>query len=1857
MTTQPPEREDGDGTPVRILVLEDDDSHAELIRRSFSRAGGTWSLVFAKSLKRAREALDRESPGVILADWVLPDGRGIDILPRKNGMVTTPLVIMTSHGDEKLAVEMLKSGAIDYIVKSETTFNDLPRIAERALREWDAIWQRKRAEEALLKSEGRFRRLYESIRDAVASVDLSGAITEFNRSFQEMTGYTDEELLGMNFRSLTPEKWHAAEDRIIREEVIPLGFSGIYEKEYERKDGTVFPVELRAFLIRDADGQPAGMWAIIRDITERKRAEQDIIEREEKYRNLFAAENDAIVLIDRETGAILDVNDATCRLYGFSRDELLRMKYTDVSAERGLTERSVRDEETSIRMRRHRKKDGTIFPVEISVSYFTLRGRRIILGAVRDVTERQRMEDQLVSAQKKADHLLDIADVIILAMDTGGVITLINRKGCEILGYPRDEILGKVWVDEFLPERIRPAMQVLFGQVMGQDPAAAVQENPVLTRSGEERLIRWSNTIIRDDSGRITGTLSSGEDITDRKRAEAALRESEESYRGLFNSIRQGIFIHDGDARIIDVNDGAIAMFGYSREEFLGKIPEFLRAPGKQDFGPVMEKIRLALSGVPQQFELMAQRKNGDVFPNDIRLYKGRYLGSDVLIAIVTDITARKHAETELYKREIQLTTAMTLARIVNWEFDVASGLFTFDDRFYELYGTTAEQEGGHTMPAEVYTREFVHPDDRESVAEEIRKALATTDPGYIGQMEHQIIRRDGVVRTITARYSVIMGPEGRVVGTYGANQDITDRKEAEDELRRKHDELNAAYEQLAGAEEELRNNYDQLAKSQQEARESAEKYRNLFGNMLEGFAYCRMLYDSAGNPEDFIYLNVNQAFNRIVGTGTVVNRKATDVFPGIREAYPHIFEIYGRVARTGVQDTFELDFKPIGKWLRISVHSPEREYFVAVFEDITRHKYDEDTLRLSNQMLQISHQNLSVGPLLEKFVSIIQAYTGCDSVGIRLLDTGGNIPYLAFSGFSKEFYESESPLSINSDQCMCINVIKGTTDPALPFYTSGGSFYMNGTTRFLSTVSEEEKGRTRNVCNQVGYESVALIPIREQDRIMGLVHLADHRDDMVPLGLVRVLEKTAAAIGEAIARVKVEQELGFRNAMLAAQQEVTLDGILIVGENGKILSANRRFFEMWGIPPGLAGSGADAPVLEHNLALVADREEFLAKVNYLYDHRESTSRDEILLRDGRIFDRYSTAVTGSDGKYFGRVWYFRDVTEKRAAENAVKESEQKYRSLVENVLDVVYRTDRGGNVIFASKSALSLLGYTDLSEIINRPIESFWLDPSQRFSMMERMTRDGFVRDYEVVILGAGGRRIPVSVSSSYYRDSTGGIAGVEGVIRDITERKRFEHDLEEKQKQLSDAMDLAKLVNWEFNPETGEYTFNDRFYSLYGTTAAREGGYVMPADIYVREFVHPADAALVTDTIRRALRKGARGDAFGIEHRIIRRDGGIRFVMVRAAEEREVSGKGLRAYGSIQDITEQKAAEQTILEKETKFQSIFNNSSDMQFLAEITASGMPGHILDVNDSAIRVLGFTREELLSKEMLDVNVPAMKEHAPEIMVEVLSKGHATFESVYLRKDGTTLPVEVGIHSVRIDNRLVGISSSRDISERKRQEQALRLANQKLQLMNIVAWHDIQNKVTGLRGYVELSKDLVADSEVKSFIEKEEEVLKVIHQQIQYTKEYQEMGLKPPRWIRLPSVLNRLAATGNRQSIITIDLDELELFCDPVIEKAFAHLITYSLSQDLPATAIRISCRAEDGQLLILYEDNGPGIPDDKKSQIFIRDVGKSASFDLFFVHDILQLADMKIRETGQPGKGARFEVTVPSGNFRFPDKA
>jgi len=153
--------------------------------------------------------------------------------------------------------------------------------------------------------------------------------------------------------------------------------------------------------------------------------------------------------------------------------------------------------------------------------------------------------------------------------------------------------------------------------------------------------------------------------------------------------------------------------------------------------------------------------------------------------------------------------------------------------------------------------------------------------------------------------------------------------------------------------------------------------------------------------------------------------------------------------------------------------------------------------------------------------------------VGIRLLDEDGNIPYQAYEGFSRAFYELESPLSIKSDNCMCINVIKGVFDSRLSFYTEGGGFYINGTTNFLASVSQKEKGKTRNTCNKNGYESVALVPIRLGGQIVGLIHVADPKENKVPLDMVEAMEIFGRQLGSSILRIRSREDLKDREREL----------------------------------------------------------------------------------------------------------------------------------------------------------------------------------------------------------------------------------------------------------------------------------------------------------------------------------------------------------------------------------------------------------------------------------------------------------------------------------------------------------------------------------------------------------------------------------------------------------------------------------------------------------------------------------------------------------------------------------------------------
>jgi len=203
---------------------------------------------------------------------------------------------------------------------------------------------------------------------------------------------------------------------------------------------------------------------------------------------------------------------------------------------------------------------------------------------------------------------------------------------------------------------------------------------------------------------------------------------------------------------------------------------------------------------------------------------------------------------------------------------------------------------------------------------------------------------------------------------------------------------------------------------------------------------------------------------------------------------------------------------------------------YTVILRDITQRKRMEEQLQVSHKLLTLINRHRKISPLLKEFVAELKRLTGCAAIGIRLLDETGHIPYEAYDGFSQEFYQSENPLSIHSDRCMCVNVITGRVDPQLPFYTAGGSFYINSAAHFLATVTEEESRPTCNVCFRFDYETVVLVPIRvpirAKEQVLGLIHVADPRDNVVSPEMIPTLEDIALQLGANLLRIQAEEAL-----------------------------------------------------------------------------------------------------------------------------------------------------------------------------------------------------------------------------------------------------------------------------------------------------------------------------------------------------------------------------------------------------------------------------------------------------------------------------------------------------------------------------------------------------------------------------------------------------------------------------------------------------------------------------------------------------------------------------------------------------------
>jgi PAS domain S-box-containing protein len=398
---------------------------------------------------------------------------------------------------------------------------------------------------------------------------------------------------------------------------------------------------------------------------------------------------------------------------------------------------------------------------------------------VRLAVQRRQAIIALEESEHRYRNVVETQTEFISRFLPDGTHIFVNDAYCRYFGKLREEIIGHRFIPTF------PAGDL---EKVGHHLAALTPENP--SAEIEQRIIMpdgsihwqwWSTHAIFDREGNVTEYQSVGKDITDRKCTEEALQASENLYRTLFDSMGMASIVIGPDMTILRANKGWEKLTGIPREEQENRLSCWTTLFDTPDMEMIIRyhnARREDLSRIPTAYEARFVDRNKRNHYAIINV--GMIPGTMNSIVSFLDITERREAEEAIREREIQLNNALSLANLASWEFDVQTGMFTLNDRFYELYGTSSTREGGYQMSPAVYFREFIHPDDREQILEEVNRNRTKSDPHFLADFEHRIIRRDGGIRYIAVRLEKTTSDNGHVIRIHGVNQDITARKEAE---------------------------------------------------------------------------------------------------------------------------------------------------------------------------------------------------------------------------------------------------------------------------------------------------------------------------------------------------------------------------------------------------------------------------------------------------------------------------------------------------------------------------------------------------------------------------------------------------------------------------------------------------------------------------------------------------------------------------------------------------------------------------------------------------------------------------------------------------------------------------------------------------------------------------------------------------------------------------------------------------------------------------------------------------------------------------------------------------------------------
>jgi len=788
------------------------------------------------------------------------------------------------------------------------------------------ITEKKKIEMELKQSEQKYRRLHESMMDGFALVNMQGMILECNESYKEMLGYSFEELVKLSYVDLTPEKWHEYESTIVRDQIKEKGYSEVYEKEYIRKNGEVFPVELRTFLLKNNAGENEGMWGIVRDITERKKADEKIINSEKKFSSIFHSSPYAIVLTAPENGEIIEVNKSFESVFGYTISETKGKTTIDLNLWINDDERKAMIAEIEKTGKcinneiRFRKKSGEIRNSLFNAEFVSIDNRKLILASIADITELKKAEEKIRDLVKRYHLILSKQYYGTLVVSEENVVEFVNEKFIELFG-----------LKERAEELIGIKGELLISKIIGsyKDPEYVLGMIKRFVENGnpeydfEVELINGTVLLV-DYNPIVIGGVNSGRiwqhrDITDRKKMENDLRKSYDLLEsmGVVGKIggwefdtktlkgtwtKQVALIHELDPdEETNAEKGMSFYIGESRKKIEKAIKEAIENGTSYDLELEMKTAKGNHKWVRTIGE--TEKKDGKV----IRVY-----GS---FQDVTDLKKIEKAFKESQKEKFLLAEL-----IENSSQPIGVGyadgrLGIFNNALISLTGYSREE-----LARIDWAKDLTPPEWYDI---EILKLKELHESNKPVRYEKEYIKKDGARVPIELFVHLVRDESGNPDYYYSFITDITERKNAIEKLT-----------------------------------ESENKFRTLFESMNEGVALHELVFDEKGDAIDYRIIDVNPTFEKHTGLSAekAKNRIASE-FYGIKTLPPY-FDIYKNVALTGIPDNFESYFEPLDKYFEVSVFSPAKNKFATIFTDFTERKRIEKNLKESEEKYRLLAEN-----------------------------------------------------------------------------------------------------------------------------------------------------------------------------------------------------------------------------------------------------------------------------------------------------------------------------------------------------------------------------------------------------------------------------------------------------------------------------------------------------------------------------------------------------------------------------------------------------------------------------------------------------------------------------------------------------------------------------------------------------------------------------------------------------------------------------------------------------------------------------------------------------------------------------------